>query len=222
MVHGAGSFGHPQVLASKIHLGIYEEKQLVSFAEVQSWQNLLNFIITREMQKRGIPAIPIQPSAIAIVKKGRIIEMFINTISQLLNIGMVPVLYGVPALDVEQKCSILSGDELVAYLAKKLMATMVIHGTDVDGVFTKDPKRHPDAKLIREITNENLQSVLQSLSKSKFADVTGGMYSKIVRLVDVAKRGIKCLVINAEKKGTIYKALIGEKVLGSTINLSKS
>ncbi len=71
--------------------------------------------------------------------------MCTTTLEKLVEIGMVPVLYGVPAYDEKQKCSILSGDEIAPYLAVKLNAERIIHAGNVDGVFTSDPNKNPDA-----------------------------------------------------------------------------
>lgn len=60
--------------------------------------------------------------------------------------GLIPLLYGVPAWDAAQGCSILSGDQIAPYVAHGLGLRRVVHGTDVDGVFDADPTANPDAR----------------------------------------------------------------------------
>lgn len=222
LVHGAGSFGHPMVLESKIHLGIKTESQLASFAKVQSMQNFWNFLVTTSLQDEGLPAIPCQPSSFSIVERGKIVWMPIKAVKSFIKLGLIPVLYGVPAYDRVQGCSILSGDEITAYLAKKLKPLRVIHGTNVDGVFTEDPRRNKDAKLIRLVDSKNFEKILSTLSKSTGLDATGGMFWKVSRLIEVAKSGVECLIVNACKPGLIKKTLLGEDVVGTKIKFNNN
>lgn len=50
----------------------------------------------------------------------------------------------------------VTSDSIAAYLAARLRAQRLILITDVDGLFTKDPKTNPDAKLIPSISLEEL------------------------------------------------------------------
>ncbi|NYZ79631.1 amino acid kinase, partial [Candidatus Micrarchaeota archaeon] len=120
LIHGAGSYGHQIVKRTGIHKGITNAEQVIAFAETQRLQNELNSIVCAELIKRGVPAIPVQASASAVMKGGRLISMDVNAISGFLDVGLVPVLYGVPAYDETQKCSILSGDQIAPFLAEKL------------------------------------------------------------------------------------------------------
>src|SRR3989344_5065882 len=148
LVHGAGSYGHQIVKKTGIDKGISKPEQLIAFAETQRLQNELNSIVTKELIKHEIPAIPCQASASAVMKKGRLTKLDYETVKNLLNLGMVPVLYGVPAYDTEQGCSVLSGDQIAPFLAKHLNAEKVIHGTNVNGVFTADPNKNANAEQI--------------------------------------------------------------------------
>jgi len=135
-----------------------------------------------------------------------------DAIKGFLECGLTPVLYGVPAYDKNQKCSILSGDQIAPYLALKLGCKRIIHGTNVNGVFTSDPNKDPTAKLIPEITKENFEEVKQALSGSEAVDVTGGMFGKVSELLDLAKQGVESQIVNALEEEYISKVLKGEKI----------
>ena len=214
IIHGAGSYGHVIVKRTGIDKGIKNEGQLKDFAETQRLQNKLNCIVTKYMIDDGIPAIPCQASSFVVMDSGRINNMNISAIESLLKIGMVPVLYGVPAYDKNQKCSILSGDEIAPYLAVKLKARKIIHATNVDGVFTSDPNKNPHAKLIAEINSKNIDQVKNWLTGSTATDVTGGMFKKVSELLGI---GIESQIVNALISGNVAKALLGERVIGTTI-----
>jgi len=209
IIHGAGSYGHVIVNQTGIDKGIKTDNQLKDFAETQRLQNELNCIVTKYLIDAGLPAIPCQASAFAIMNSGRLVHMDTATIEGLLEIGMIPVLYGVPAYAKAQKCSILSGDQIAPYLAVKLNARKIIHGTNVDGVFTSDPNKNLDAKLIPEINSKNIDKVKEWLTGSTATDVTGGMFGKVSELLEI---GIESQLINANIPRNIIKAFKGEKI----------
>ena len=66
--------------------------------------------MTKQLIEDGLPAFPFQASSLAVMNAGRLVRMDTETIKGLVESNMVPVLYGVPAYDKAQKCSILSGD----------------------------------------------------------------------------------------------------------------
>lgn len=215
IVHGAGSYGHVVVDKTGIGKGIKTKKQLKDFAETQRLQNELNVIVTKYLIDAGLPAIPCQASSFAVMDSGRIVKMDLSAIKGLLETGMISVLYGVPAYDKTQKCSILSGDQIAPYLAVKLKARKIIHATNVDGVFTSDPNKNPDAKLIPEINSKNIDKVKEWLTGSTATDVTGGMFGKVSELLEI---GVESQILNALVSGNIGKAFRGEKI-GTLIKL---
>jgi isopentenyl phosphate kinase len=217
LLHGAGSYGHQIVKKTRIADGIKSEEQKVAFAETQRLQNELNVIVTKSLIEKGLPSIPCQPSSMALMESGRLKKMDCSAIKGFLKIGLIPVLYGVPAYDKKQKCSILSGDQIAPFVALKLGANKIIHGTDVDGVFTADPKKDKNAELIKEINCENVEQVRQRLSGSAAVDVTGGMLGKISELLHIAQLGIESQIVNALKPDYVKNALLGEKCPGTII-----
>ncbi|MEM5778629.1 MAG: isopentenyl phosphate kinase [Candidatus Aenigmatarchaeota archaeon] len=209
IVHGAGSYGHVIVKKTKIDKGIKSYKQLKAFAETQRLQNELNSIVTKYLIKEGLPAIPCQASSFVVMDLGKIEEMSLSAIKGLLEMKMIPVLYGVPAFDKSKKCSILSGDQIAPYLAKKLNSKRIIHVTNVNGVYTEDPNKNPNAKLIKVINSKNINQVKKWLGNSTATDVTGGMFRKVSELLKI---GIEAQIVNGLVPENIAKALNGERI----------
>ena len=116
--------------------------------------------------------------------------------------------------DVTRDGKIVSGDILLSKLSIEFQANRAVAATDVDGLFTKDPKKHEDAKLLRRIKPN--QPIMISKLKDEY-DVTGRLPAKIIRLQEAAKHGIKCYVVNALVKNRLRKALLGRKVYGTII-----
>jgi isopentenyl phosphate kinase len=130
--------------------------------------------------------------------------------------GFVPVLYGDVVLDMEDKIKIavLSGDQIVKYLAENLKPEKVVLGSDVDGIYNKDPKKYSDARLLKVVTSYN---DLESADSTQTIDVTGGMGGKLNELLELTKIGIESEIINASHDNNIKRALKGEKGIGTLI-----
>lgn len=158
----------------------------------------------------------IKPSSFIITENKRIAVCDTTVIKNYLENGFVPVLYGDAVLDYNDaiKFAILSGDQIITYLAEELNADKVILASDVDGIYTDNPKTNPDAQLIEEVTKD---TQLNLTSKNSHADVTGGMEGKINELLELADKGITSQIINGEVEGNIKAAVSGSKVKGTII-----
>ncbi len=216
IVHGGGSFGHPVASKYKIADGYKNKSQLMGLSLTHQAMERLNAYVIEALQKAGLPAIAIQPSACAVVNGGRIQSMELTPIKKLLGLGAVPVLYGDAVPDIRSGMSILSGDQIVAYLARELNAAKVILGVDVNGVYTANPKKDKRAKLVRKITPVD-QEIVRSLGAAGVKDVTGGMRNKVNELLPLAMRGVEAEIVNATRPGVIKKAVQGKRGLGTVV-----
>lgn len=220
IVHGAGSFGHPFAGEYRIGSEIENEEDLkrrrFGFALTQNWVKKLNSHVCDALLAEGIPAVSMQPSAFIRAHGGRISDADISMIRSYLHEGMVPVVYGDVVLDTDSrvKFSVISGDQLINHFSMRLMPERVILGTDVDGVYTRNPKKHPDARLLDVIKSID---DLESLDGTLNTDVTGGMVGKIRELLLLAEKGVESEIINAAVPGNIERALLGEEVRGTRI-----
>ncbi len=221
LIHGAGSYGH--VLA-KLYKAMDENdynKKLIGFAEIQKLQNVLNAKVCDFLLDEDIPAVPMQASFSAVLENGKLKRMDIGAIKGMVDVGLIPVLYGVPAYDEKKKGNILSGDTILVYLAENLSKFFeieaVVHITDVDGVFDRNP-REKDAKLIGKIDKDNIDAILNVISESNNIDVTGGMWKKVSDLTKL--KNIKCIIANGNREGVVEKIIKGEKVVCTEIIMS--
>ena len=217
IVHGGGSFGHPTAQKYGIKGGLKDEAQKVGFAETHHVMTVLNGLVMDALVWHSIPAVSVTPSSCITTETGRI-KLFDKTISQmLLKMGFTPVLYGDTILDEKLGFTVLSGDQIVAYLATKFDARRVVLGVDVDGLYDSDPKTERNAKVYPHLTLRELKHIKGKLGTSTTADVTGGMLGKIIELIAAVEHGIPVAIVNASKPNRVYKALIGEKVEGTVI-----
>ncbi len=217
VVHGGGSFGHPVASRYNIAGGYESERQLMGLSLTHRAMEKLNAYVVDSLQKAGLPAIAIQLSACAVVSDGRIRSMELAPVRKLLELGLVPVLYGDAVPDLGRGMSIISGDQLVVHLARELGATRVILGVDVDGIYTLDPRKHREARLVPAITPKNWPGVAKSLGAPGGPDVTGGIANKVRELLTLAELGIEAEIVNAARPGILKREVSGERGLGTRI-----
>lgn len=217
IVHGGGSFGHHMAKKYGIKEGLKQESQKVGFAETHHIMTVLNGLVMDALIWHNVPVVSVTPSSCIITKNGRIHLFEDSILRSLLKMGIIPVLYGDAILDDQLGFTVISGDQIVAHLARKFEASKIVMGVDVDGLFDSDPKKTKNPKLYTSLTLEKLENIKNSIGTSNLSDVTGGMLGKINELTSAIDQGIPVLIINANKHNRIYKALIGTNVEGTLL-----
>jgi len=216
VVHGGGSYGHPVAKQYKISEGYKNPGQLAGFSRTHQAMVQLNKIIVDALLDAGVPAFSLTPSSFIVTEARRITELDTAKIKRYLGAGMVPVLYGDAVLDTQQGFAILSGDQLVMRLATSLKADRIVLGSDVDGVYTADPKLVKEARLIPRLSLKELDGMVK-ISEALNTDVTGGMLGKIREATEAVAAGVEVILVNAGEAGRVEAALRGEKVMGTVL-----
>jgi isopentenyl phosphate kinase len=211
LVHGAGSFGHHQ--AKEYHItGGLDDESIKGILPTHNAVKSLNKIIVDALEMEGIEALPVHPLSSCTLKNGRIEHMCMDVVKNMLHAGLVPVLHGDVAMDSVKGVDVLSGDQIVTYLASALKAERVGIGTDVDGVLDKE------GLVIKKIAPADINTVNGLLSGSGGIDVTGGMQGKVAELMALARTGIPSMVFNAGKPGNVKKFLNNDLEEGTVIS----
>ena len=211
MVHGGGSYGHPLAKEYHLQLGFSTPSQVIGVSRTRLSMTDLNTLVVSALIESGIPAVSIQPSACFTCRETRISVSFLDPVRNLLNLPAVPVLYGDVVTDETMGFCILSGDQIVSYLASAFHPEKVIFGLNTDGLYTKDPV-HEDAHLLKRISFSDLATI----SGGETGDVTRGMKGKLAEISRLGGKGIEVNLINLTKKGRLLGALQG-RVEGTTI-----
>jgi len=212
LIHGAGSYGHRIVQRTGIHRGLTDEASLLAMGETQRLQLELNSHLAYLLLEAGLPVMPVQASSSAVMEAGSLYKMDLQAVDLMLAQGLIPLMYGVPAVDAAQGCSILSGDLIAPYVARRLGLARVVHVTDVDGVYDGDPAANPDATRIDRVDRDNHADVQARLGGSSNVDVTGGMAGKVAALIGLARRGPVSRIVSGRIPGRLTQALDGEDV----------
>jgi len=92
----------------------------------------------------------------------------------------------------------VTSDSIAAYIASRLHISKVILVTDVDGVFTNDPKKYSDAKLIKRLSTRELLRLAKRTSVDQF----------LPQLLSRAQ--VNCYVVNGKYPERIEAILAGQ------------
>ncbi|MBW6441041.1 isopentenyl phosphate kinase family protein [Patescibacteria group bacterium] len=215
IVHGVGPFGHKIAKKFDLKNGYQDESQIKAVVDLYLNLKKLNLAIIRQLKKVQIKALTFDQGSAWQMANGRIVDCNLSIIKKYLQLGLTPVLHGDLLVDNGQQFGILSGDQIVYFLAQKLGAELVIIGTDVDGIFSCNPKVQKDAKLLSHINRNNLNTI--SLTGSIATDVTDGMRGKVNELILLSDFKIKSKIINLTKNNVLKKTLLGHNNFGTTI-----
>ena len=103
-------------------------------------------------------------------------------------------------------------DTLSAIVASLVGADLLILLSDIDGLFTDDPHKNPEAKLIEVV--EHMDSDIFGMAKSSTgSDVgTGGMATKLTAAKIATLSGTDMIIANGKDFHIIHKLLLGENL----------
>mgnify|MGYP001424489583 FL=1 len=105
-----------------------------------------------------------------------------NTFNELLQLGAVPIVNendSVSTYEIEQVQTFGDNDRLSAIVASILEADLLILLSDIDGMYTDDPNKNPEARFISQV--DNIDEKLENMGKASSGSGvgTGGMAAKI-------------------------------------------
>lgn len=219
--HGSGSFGHEAAAQYQTHRGAVGEESWRGFAEVAAAAADLNHIVVRALRGVGIPAIRFQPSASTRTRGEQLMYFETFPIKEVIQHGLVPVVYGDVSVDANQGMSIVSTEKLFDNLARELTPTRILLCGHVEGVYEADPLTHPDAELYDSIDRSDWDEIEAQLSGSHGTDVTGGMFSKVREMyrLTLAMPPMQAMIFSGETPGNLEAVLKGQMVdFGTIIN----
>ena len=202
LVHGAGSFGHPQVMKYRFNDRFDEQGAYLTHTSVK----MLNSKVLESLNNAGVHALPVHPLSSCLLDNGKLIDFHLGHIKVMLEKNIVPVLHGDVVMDITKGVSVLSGDRIIPYLTISLKASKIGAGSDVDGVL--DEKE----SVIWKITPFNFMDLKKSIKGSEHIDITGGMIGKVSELLELADKGVDSWIFNASRKGMVSRFLYGEDV----------
>ncbi|MBQ4110619.1 MAG: glutamate 5-kinase [Clostridia bacterium] len=133
----------------------------------------------------------------------------INTFETLLEKDIVPIVNENDTISVDE-LTFGDNDTLSSIVARLVNADTLIILSDIDGLYTTNPKEDPDAKVIscvEEITEE----IEKMASGAGSARGTGGMHTKLSAAKYANEKGIDVIIANGRDPHILYDILEGKE-----------
>ena len=135
-------------------------------------------------------------------------ENFRNTIFRLLALGTLPI---INENDTVATNEIVIGDNdtLAAIVAANADADLLVLLSDIDGLYTSDPHKNPNAELLPVV--EQLTPEILSLAEGKGTALgTGGMKTKLHAAKIAMDAGIDMIIANGAEPMVLYNIVDGK------------
>ncbi len=137
-------------------------------------------------------------------------EKFSNTLHRLLELGALPILNENDTV-ATQEIVIGDNDTLAAIVARCIGAELLILLSDIDGLYTADPHKDPQARLIPLVESLN-EEILALAGVSATTQGTGGMVTKLQAAQICLGCGCDMVIANGNDPENLYAILDGGQV----------
>ena len=128
----------------------------------------------------------------------------------LLEMNIIPIINENDTVSTEE-IEFGDNDSLSAYVADLIDADLLILLSDIDGLFSADPRIDPSAHIIPLV--EDINPAIESLATSSGTSFsTGGMTTKIAAAKICMESGIDMIIANSINPGAIHQILNGEQI----------
>ena len=148
-----------------------------------------------------------------------------DTLERLLELGALPIINENDAVATDEigiQTTIGENDSLSAIVARLVQADLLVLLSDIQGLFTADPKKDPTARLIPVV--ETITPELLSLAGGAGSTLgSGGMATKLRAAQIVMEAGIDMVITNGEDPHILYDVVdgkaVGTRFLGSGVTV---
>ncbi len=134
-----------------------------------------------------------------------------NTFAELFKLGAIPIVNEndtVATYEIE----IGDNDTLSAIVASLVKADMLILLSDIDGLYTDDPRKNPGAEYI-EVVEEVTEELMEMGKSSTGSDSgTGGMNTKLQAAKIASSMGVDMVIANSKDVKNIHRILDGKNI----------
>ena len=137
-----------------------------------------------------------------------------GTFRALLSAGVVPIVNGNDVVSTEELSRVETfgdNDTLSAVVAQLCQADLLVIFTDIDGLYSANPRENPDAQLISrvEAINDDLRKIAGGPGTK---NGTGGMATKLSAAEICMENGVSMLITKGDRAEVLYDIVDGKKV----------
>jgi glutamate 5-kinase len=135
---------------------------------------------------------------------------FQNTMRRLLELDVLPIINENDTIATEE-IKVGDNDTLSAMVAVSVGAEKLILLSDIDGLYTADPHKNPDAKLIPEVA-EITPDILALAGGEGSSLGTGGMKTKLHAAELCVEAGCEMVIMNGDDPKKLYDLFEGRPI----------
>ena len=133
---------------------------------------------------------------------------FQTTLFRLLELGVLPVINENDTI-ATQEIAVGDNDTLSAIVASGIKADLLVLLSDIDGLYTADPKSDPEARLITYVPR--ITDDIRALAEGKGSVLgTGGMITKIKAAQIAVQAGVSMVIANGAHPEVLYDICDGK------------
>jgi len=132
-----------------------------------------------------------------------------NTFKELLKLGVIPIVNEndtVATYEIE----IGDNDTLSAIVAALIDADLLILLSDIDGLYTDDPRSNPDAKFIEQVNELTPEYMNMGKASTGSSVGTGGMNTKMIAAKIATSSDVDMIIANSKDIGILHRLMAGK------------
>ena len=136
-----------------------------------------------------------------------------QTFEKLSEMKVVPVVNENDAVSVDEEAygNFGDNDTMAAYVASLVEADLLILMSDIEGLYTDDPKKNPEARFIHTVGR--IDQRLEAMGKGAGSENgTGGMSTKIQAAKIATASGTDMVIANGSNIFTINEVMEGKEI----------
>jgi glutamate 5-kinase len=159
-----------------------------------------------DQHKQLVAQVLLTKDAVMIPKKRKSAQ---NTLSALMELGVIPIINENDTVSTEQ-IEFGDNDTLSAYVAELIDADLLVLLSDIDGLYSSDPRLNPDATIIPVI--DEITPALEEIATGAGSSFgTGGMVTKIAAAKICWSAAIDVVITNGENPQVLEDILDGKE-----------
>jgi len=133
-----------------------------------------------------------------------------DTLDSMFKHGIIPVINENDALAVDE-IKVGDNDTLASLISPMIKADLLVLFSDIDGLYDKNPKIYPDAKMIERVDKID-DSILAMVGGATTNVGTGGMETKIDAALSSISSGVNMIICNSNRITDLEKIVKGEEI----------